>query len=135
MTYTAVLPILGFDNIERYELQKIDDIFYRLVEAQNQTPSFLLITPAALRDDYTFEIPDEAAQKLGLSETVAPVTLNIMIVDSVPENSHINFLAPLLFNPQNGKMGQVVLDNAQYPQFGLAEPLANYLKKESEKCD
>ena len=135
MTYTAVLPILGFNDVTLYELENVDGVFYRLKNKEEEAPAFMLITPNAIRNDYVFEIPDEAAEKLGLTEETVPLTLNIMILDTTLEKSHVNFLAPLLFNPDNGKMGQVVLDSSKYPNFGVAEPLENYIRKETDLCD
>ncbi|WP_456452941.1 flagellar assembly protein FliW [Hydrogenimonas sp.] len=132
MQYQAVLPILGFNDVTSYRLEKIDDIFYRFASTEADTPSFTLIQPAALRDDYAFELPESAAERLGLAREEDALVLNLMILDTPLENSHVNFLAPLVFNTANGKMGQVVLDSAKYPGYGLADPLRNFLAHEKD---
>ncbi|WP_457597340.1 flagellar assembly protein FliW [Hydrogenimonas sp.] len=126
MQYQAVLPILGFNDVERYDLRQVDDIFYRLT-APGGAPSFTLVRPEALRSDYAFDLPDHAAEKLALEKEEEALVLNIMILDTPLENSHVNFLAPLVFNTANGKMGQVVLDAARYPGFGVADPLRKFI--------
>jgi flagellar assembly factor FliW len=55
------------------------------------------------------------------------MVLNIMIIDTPLENSHINFLAPLVFNTRNATLGQVVLDAAKYPEYNVAEPIKKFL--------
>ena len=129
MTYTATLPILGFDGIETYRLEKIDDFFYSLKNAEGDTPTFTLIHPAAVREDYAFDLPAAAAEKLALTDEKDALVLNIMTLDTPLEKSHINFIAPLVFNTKNRTMAQVVLDAFQYPDYGVAEPLAQYLAK------
>ena len=133
MKYRAVMPILGFDEVVDYDLEPIDEIFYRLTAEGSDAPSFTLIQPAALRSDYLFDLPDAAAQRLELTKEEDAMVLNIMIVDTPLENSHVNFVAPLVFNKSNGKMAQVVLDSARYPDYGLAEPLRDYLQTSTEE--
>jgi flagellar assembly factor FliW len=127
MDYDVVLPILGFNEIDTLTLEKVEDPFFRLFKKPEGIPAFTLVHPAALRNDYLIEIPDQAVEKLGLVKEEDALVLNIMILDTPIENSHVNFMAPLVFNTSNGKMGQVILDSAKYPDFGLADPLKNYL--------
>lgn len=133
MTYRAVLPILGFNDIDEYRLEKIDDIFYRLENTKDESPSFTLIQPAALREDYAFDLPETVAEKLKLKREEDALVLNIMILDTPLENSHVNFIAPLVFNTAEGLMGQVILDGAKYPDYGIAEPIKTYLQPAQEK--
>lgn len=51
-------------------------------------------------------------------KTTNILILNIMIVASI-ETSTINFIAPLVFNVDNGTVAQVVLDANQYPDFWI----------------
>jgi flagellar assembly factor FliW len=132
MQYQAVLPILGFHDVRRYELEPVDEIFYRLKNLDGESPSFTLIQPAALRDDYAFDLPESAAKALELTKEEDALVLNLMILDTPLENSHVNFIAPLIFNTANGRMGQVVLDAARYPGYGLADPLKNFLAPEKD---
>ena len=129
MDYKVVLPILGFDGVENFTLEPVDDIFYRARNRDAETPAFTLIQPAALRDDYVFELPKGAAETLQLESEEDALVLNIMIIDTPLEESHVNFVAPLVFNRKRGVMGQVVLDSARYPEYGLADPLKKFLKK------
>ncbi len=133
MIYQTVLPILGFNDIDEYRLEKIDDIFYRLENAKAKGPSFTLIQPSVLREDYAFDLPESAAETLKLTKEEDALVLNIMILDTPLENSHVNFIAPLIFNTADGLMGQVILDGAKYPDYGIAEPIRNYLKPAKQK--
>ena len=127
MDFKAVMPILGFDTVSTLDLEPVDDIFYRLSNKEGDAPSFTLIRPETLREDYIFDLPGSAARALGLESPEEAMVLNIMIVETPLENSHVNFIAPLIFNKRNGTMAQVVLDGVKYPGYGLAEPLKKFL--------
>jgi len=123
MKFEVVLPILGFENIKEYDLEKIDDIFFKL---KGGDISFTLINPFAVRD-YEVIISDADKEKLELNENTNFLILNNMIVATPLQNSTINFASPLIFNIDTKKMGQVILENAN--QYSLTDPLANYINK------
>ncbi len=122
MKFEAVLPILGFEHIKEYELEKIDDIFFKL---NGGDVSFTLINPFAVRE-YDIVISDADKEKLGIKDDSNILILNNMIVATPLQNSTINFASPIIFNLDNQKMGQVILENAQ--NYSLTDPLANYIK-------
>jgi len=124
MKFEAVLPILGFENIKEYDLEKIDEIFFKLNGGE---VSFTLINPFAVRE-YDIVISDADKEKLGIKDDSNILILNNMIVATPLQNSTINFASPIIFNIDNKKMGQVILENAQ--NYSLTDPLANYIKGE-----
>ncbi|NPA10903.1 MAG: flagellar assembly protein FliW [Epsilonproteobacteria bacterium] len=123
MKYKVVLPILGFENEDEFELQKVNDTFYKLI---GKDVNFTLINPFLLRDDYDFEISDKESEALKLDENKKLLVLNIVTVEEPFLNSTVNFAAPLIFNEDDKIMGQVILDKYNY---SLAEPLSNYIKE------
>jgi flagellar assembly factor FliW len=123
MKFEVVLPILGFENIKEFELEKIDDVFFKL---KGDNISFTLINPFALRD-YEVIISDADKEKLELNENTNFLILNNMIVATPLQNSTINFASPIIFNIDTKKMGQVILENAE--NYSLTDPLANYINK------
>ena len=122
MKYKVVLPILGFEDIDEFELEEIEPNFYKL---SGKDVSFTLINPAILRNDYIFEIDEESQKKLKLNENTNYFVLNTMIINKPFIESTVNFAAPLIFNDDEKLMGQVILD--KYP-FSLTDPLSNYVK-------
>jgi len=108
MKFEVVLPILGFENIKEFELEKIDDIFFKL---KSGDISFTLINPFALRE-YEAIISDADKEKLELNDNTQFLILNNMIVATPLQNSTINFASPIIFNFDTKKMGQVILENA-----------------------
>lgn len=129
MIFDVKSPILGFEKVAKMKLEKIDDIFIRLSNAEDEVPVFTLINPFVLRE-YEFDVPVALKVLLDLENSKNIFTANIMVIQTPIQNSTINFLAPVIFNFDNHTMGQVVLDSLKYPQYGLAESISNYYQPE-----
>ena len=127
MQFDVKAPILGFESIQKMELNKIDDIFMRLQAVDAQEPSFTLINPFILRE-YEFDIPTVLQSQMGINDDSNLLIFNVMIVQQPIENSVINFAAPIVFNTDNQTMAQVIINDN--PDLQLADPISNYLKVE-----
>lgn len=129
MIFSVKAPIPGFESIKEAELEKVDDFFVKFI-SKSDTTTFVLINPFMIRP-YEFEIPEYFRNLLDITEQTKNILiLNIMIIATPIETSTINFIAPLVFNVDNGSVAQVVLDANQYPDFGLMECVAKFLNKE-----
>ena len=53
--------------------------------------------------------------------------LNIVVIQNPIEDSLVNFLAPLIFNTDTNKAGQLILPDNQ--KYGIAEKISDYLNK------
>ncbi len=126
MNFTVVTPMLGFENIKEYSLEKIDDIFMRLESTQAKEPSFTLISPFLLKE-YVFDIPTSIQNSLEINDNSNLLIYNTIAIQSETEKSIVNFLAPVIFNTDNQKMAQILLDNAK--EYTI-EPISKFLKKE-----
>ncbi|PAF51478.1 flagellar biosynthesis protein FliW [Helicobacter sp. 13S00401-1] len=129
MVFEVKSPVLGFESVNKMKLEKIDDVFMRLTNAQDSSPIFTLVNPFMLRE-YEFEVPASTKILLDLESSKNILTANIMVIQNPIENSTINFLAPLVFNFDNQTMAQIVLDSFRYPNYKLAEPISAYYPKE-----
>ena len=128
MQFELKLPLLGFESIKQMELKKIDDIFMRL-ESVGKGPSFTLINPYVLRE-YAFDIPASLQALMEIDENSNLLIYAIVILTTPIENSNINFVAPVIFNTDNGQMAQIIIDNRS--EFSIAEPIKNYLKDRTD---
>lgn len=128
MQFELKLPLLGFESIKQMELKKIDDIFMRL-ESVGEGPSFTLINPYVLRE-YAFDIPASLQALMEIDEKSNLLIYAIVILTTPIENSNINFVAPVIFNTDNGQMAQIIIDNRS--EFSIAEPIKNYLKDRTD---
>lgn len=129
MVFDVKSPILGFESVLKMKLEKIDEAFVRLSNAQDGVPVFTLINPFVLRE-YEFDVPAALKLLLDLDKSQNIFIANIMVIQTPIQNSTINFLAPVIFNFDNQTMAQVVLDSLKYPLYGLAEPISTYYSKE-----
>lgn len=131
MVFEVKSPILGFEDVNKMRLEKIDDLFMKLSNDTDSSPIFTLINPFALRQ-YDFEIPSALELLLEIKSQEDVLVGNIMVLQNPIEHSTINFLAPVIFNIKNKTMAQVVLDSTKYPQYGLTESIDSYYKDQTK---
>ncbi|NOQ30131.1 MAG: flagellar assembly protein FliW [Helicobacteraceae bacterium] len=125
MIFNVESTILGFENIKQLELNKIDELFLTVQDVQNREIAFTLVNPYLMRE-YEFELSAALKVLLDINENSDINVYNIAVVKDPLDESCINFLAPLIFNRDNGKVAQVILEAKNYPYFGFAEPLKNH---------
>jgi len=125
MKFKAIYPILGFEEEKEYELEQIDDIFYKL---KGKNVSFTLINPFTIRDDYDFEVDEKFANDLKLKEGNFLV-LNILTLNEPFLDSTVNFAAPVILNIEDRLLGQAVLDKYNY---SLARALRDFVKEKND---
>ena len=126
MKFDISVPLLGFENIKQVELEKIDDVFMKMVSCEDSHISFTLIDPFVLRE-YDFEIPTNLKDILEVNEQSNILILNIVLIQSPIESSVVNFIGPLIFNTDNNKSAQIIL--AESTKYGVAEKISTFLKK------
>jgi flagellar assembly factor FliW len=101
-------PIPGFENCSQAVFKQIDDNF--AVLALDEV-SFILVNPFSLTKDYSFEVPSDVKVLLGIDEKNPPLVYCNLIKKEPFNESLVNFKAPILINPKNNTLAQVILDN------------------------
>lgn len=128
LCFDMVLPILGYENEDKYVLieHKENSSFRWLQSIKTPDLAFAVTIAGCFGIDYTFELPDEPQQALGIVSADEILALNIVVIPHEnPKAATINLVAPLIFNMTNRKGGQVILNN---PKFKVDHPL---LQKEA----
>lgn len=123
-------PILGFDNVNEAEFTEVDDGALGFLFLQQESKVFgelLLINPYKVRE-YSFEVPAAIQTLLDITKN-SKVKVFCVFVRDEKESILINFLAPIILNDDNKTLAQVVLNAKDYPAFGVAEPIKNYIKE------
>lgn len=128
MTFDIVVPLLGFKQIKKVHLQKIDDIFMKMESVTNKDLSFTLVNPFALRE-YAFEVPDKTKELLKIDENSNILILNIMLIQVPIEDSMVNFIAPVVFNTDTNRAAQVIISNSK--TYGVAEKVSSFILQKS----
>ena len=116
-----VKGILGFPDDKRYALipHREGSPFFWLQSVDTPELAFVVINPALVVSDYSFEISDEIQKELELTSSKQAEVLVIVTIrngdqDSKPKIS-VNLLGPLVINIEKRLARQVVLDPNQYP--------------------
>jgi len=126
MTFDRSVPLLGFDDMKKVELEKINDIFMKMQSLENENISFTLVDPFVLRD-YDFNIPDNIQKLLEIKDDSNILVLNIILIQNPIENSIVNFIGPVIFNTDNKKAAQIILQNTN--NYSVAEKISDFLNK------
>ena len=129
MSYTVKSHILGFEETNEIEIIDIDELFSTMKDKNNENISFTLVNPYALRE-YSFDLPMATKVLLNINENSKVRVFNIVVIQKPLEESFINFLAPIVINEDNKTLAQVVLDPKANPDFGMAEPIKNFIKED-----
>ncbi len=126
MKFEITTPLLGFENVKEVTLEKIDDIFMKMQTVGDDFISFTLINPFVIRE-YDFEVPKNIQDSLEIDDKSNLLTLNIVLIQNPIEDSVINFIGPIVFNTDNNKAAQVILQETS--NYGIAEKISNFLNK------
>jgi flagellar assembly factor FliW len=128
MIYEVRSSILGFDNIKKVKIEKLDGLFCKMTDVDNENLSFTLINPFALAPNYEFDLPDDFANSLELPGCKEFKVYNMVVLDSEVSTSKINFLAPLLINEDIKAVGQAVLTPANTKDTdSVLKPINNFV--------
>ncbi len=122
--FEFVMPIIGFNHLTRFVILEPnkDTLFKWLQAVDDGGLAFPIISVSALDYDYTIDIPDNVVELLGIESVESLLVMNITsIPQEDPKSTTINLLAPLIFNIDNNKAGQIVLSGSgydiSYPMF------------------
>jgi flagellar assembly factor FliW len=126
MKFDVCSPILGFEDVKQVSLEKIDDVFMKMVSLDNELVSFTMVNPFTLRE-YDFEIPDSVQDLLAVDKDSNLIILNVVVMQTPIENSAVNFRGPLVFNTDNNKVAQVILNDSFH--YGVAEKVSDFIQK------
>jgi len=117
MIYEVKKPILGFEDVLKVEVKEIDGLFSTLKAVNNDMLSFTLLNPYQLRN-YSFDIPKDVQVLLDITENSNILVYSIVVLHNPITKSVVNFKAPLVFNQDNQKMAQFVLNDEGYMTIG-----------------
>ncbi|MBD3824500.1 MAG: flagellar assembly protein FliW [Epsilonproteobacteria bacterium] len=125
MAYEVKGTILGFEDTKKVEIVEIDELFCTMKDLDNEKISFTLVNPYALRE-YSFDLPSDIKVLLDINDKSNVSVFNIVVIQNPLERSTINFLAPIIINNDNNKIGQAVLNSKNHPDFGMCETIESF---------
>lgn len=111
------LPIIGFNDLKRYVILDLnkDGIFKWLQSIDDEKLAFPIVSVFNMNLDYSIDIPDNIVNILNITSVENVLVMNIAsIPQDNPQGTTINLLAPLVFNIENQKAGQIILSGSGY---------------------
>ena len=122
--FEFVLPIIGFDTLKKFVIlePRKETLFKWLQSVDDPTLAFPIISVSTLNIDYSIDLPDNVVDMLEVTSVESLLVMNITsIPQDNPKGTTINLLAPLIFNVDTQKAGQIVLSGSgydiSYPMF------------------
>lgn len=125
MSYDVRGELLGFPDTHTVTITEIDSLFSTLKDTSNDSITFTVVNPYALRE-YSFDIPLDIKILLDINEKSSLSVYNILVIQKPIEESCINFLAPIVINNDNKKLAQIVLEPRKNPDFGMTETIKSF---------
>ena len=126
--YQVKSDILGFENISKINISKIDEMFSTMHDSDSDL-SFTIVNPNMLRE-YSFDLPSHVKILLDVKEDSNISVYNIVLIQEPLEDSCVNFLAPIIVNNDNLYIAQAVIDPKKHPEFGMAEKIKSFKTQE-----
>ncbi len=115
--FSFVLPIIGFNDSSKFIIldPNKDTLFKWLQSVEDPSLAFPIISVASLDYDYSVDLSDSVINDLEITNAESLLVMNITsIPQDNPRGTTINLLAPLIFNLDNQKAGQIVLSGSGY---------------------
>lgn len=108
--------LIGFPELKRYVLLDHDkeSPFKWFQSLDDGAIAFVLINPLLFKPDYEVEVTESEVSGLALVNEEDAVISVIVTMPSNPQNMTANLKAPLIFNLQNRKGRQIILNDSQY---------------------
>ena len=115
LTFAEGLP--GFEEHTAFALMQDERLgpFGLLQSLVDPDVGFLVVEPAHFAEDYAFDLTDEDVARLELDESVAPLTLCILVIPGDVRTMTANLRAPIVVNPTRRLAKQVILADDRYP--------------------
>lgn len=122
--FKMISPILGYEDEKEFILieHKENSSFKWFQSLKTPDLAFVVTLAGLFGIDYSYELPEDIQEKLGIIDADEVLTLNVVVIPhNNPRASTINLLAPLIFNIKNRQGAQVILQNSEfridYPLF------------------
>lgn len=120
----------GFEDEQSFILLPIEgnDIFQVLQSTTTASIAFIVTNPYALVEDYTFKIDEPTIELLDIQEQTDIFVLSVLSLKEPFETSTVNLQAPLIFQINNKRAKQMILNDEK---FSMRHPIESTQKEEA----
>lgn len=107
----------GFERLRKFIILDHDEqgTFRWMQSAEDPGVAFLLTDPNAFKPDYSVPLKKSEMEKLGAESAGTLVTLVMVCVARDARELSLNLKGPVVFNAENMKAVQCVIDRDDYP--------------------
>lgn len=112
-----ILPIPGFPEAQRFVLEPVEEqggMLSILRSLDHDTLEFVVALPEAFFSEYTPELDDTTAERLGLTSSDDVLVFVILTVAERVEHTTANLMAPVVVNRHTGEAVQALLVSSGY---------------------
>lgn len=112
-----VQGVPGFEKLRRFILidHDADGVFRWLQAVDDPSVAFLMTDPNQFRPEYAVPLRKADADGLGVKDPGSLITLVMVCVSQDTRELSLNLKGPVVFNADNMKAIQCVLDKEDYP--------------------
>lgn len=109
--------ILGFEDIKQYLLYQEEDskVIWSLQAEGADTPSFVVVDPFSVVENYNPILSDEDLQYFGENDLSNLCFLCVAAIKSNLTDSVANLKAPIVIDANTKKAKQIIMDDSEYP--------------------
>jgi flagellar assembly factor FliW len=110
----------GFPGLRKFRLEYDDTLapLEWLVSVENPDVSFIVVNPMIFKSDYAPRLTEEHGKSVGIRKGISKADdLRLLVIVTLKENyeeSTANLSAPLMFNTNEHKAVQIMLDDGIY---------------------
>ena len=116
-TLRFILPLPGFPEAREFTLEPVEEqagLLSILRSTDQPSLEFVVALPEAFFADYTPELDDATAERLGLHSAEDALVLVILTVAERIEQTTANLMAPIVVNRHTGDAVQALLVSSGY---------------------
>lgn len=122
--YKIVLPILGFENNEKLDIEKIDEYFSYL-KLEDGSKIYIVNINILSRVSFDFEIDQVSLDKLKIKTKDDFSTYFVLVSQNPVEHSIINLVAPIFVNEKERLVGQYITSEKVEPYLASLNKCIN----------
>ena len=107
MMYKIALPILGFENFSKVDVEKLDE-FVAFLKFEDGSKISIININVLNKVSFDFKIDDKTLEALKIKSKDDFSTYFILVSQEPVEHSIINLVAPIFINEKEKLVGQYV---------------------------
>ncbi|WP_322923991.1 flagellar assembly protein FliW [Paenibacillus campi] len=112
--FTFAKGIPGFPELTNYVYIPQVEPFSILQPLDHSEINFILLDPFVYFPQYEIALPDDVIAELGITSEEQVVVRNIVSWNKMPQYRTVNLVAPIVFNLDNLRAKQIILQNTDY---------------------